>query len=123
LNSIIAARAKEESYMQRKPQTQSKNNVCTMMTKLNQTGRQSLDELRSLTETLLDLPVSNSVIFQRGLQLYLEEFRRQLGKAKQLGENGMRVIGNWVASERLNLIRVAEGATTNTNLKEEKRTE
>ena len=93
------------------------------MTKLNQAGRQNLDELRSLTETLLDLPVSNSVIFQRGLQLYLDEFRRQLGIAKQHGENGMRVIGNWVASERLNLIRAAEGATTNTNMKEEKRTE
>ncbi len=109
--------------MQRRPQTQSKNNVCTLMTKLNHAGRQSLDELRSLTETLLDLPVSNSVIFQRGLQLYLEEFRRQLGIAKLHGENGMRAIANWVASERLNLIRVAEGATTNTSQKEERETE
>jgi hypothetical protein len=114
LLGIIATRTKEESTtMKRKPQTQSRNNVSTIMTKLNPTGRRNLDELRSLTEVLLDMPVSNAVILQRGLQLYLEEFKDQLRVAQDHGENGLNVIANWVASERLNLIKTAEGTTNN----------
>jgi len=92
------------------------------MTKLNPAGRQNLDELRSFTEVLLDMPVSNAVILQRGLQLYLDEFKDQLRVAQDHGENGLNVIANWMASERLNLIKTAEG-NTNNKLKEELREE
>ena len=123
LLSIIATRTKEESTsMKRKPQTQSRNNVSTIMTKLNPAGRQNLDELRSFTEVLLDMPVSNAVILQRGLQLYLDEFKDQLRVAQDHGENGLNVIANWMASERLNLIKTAEGITNN-KLKEELKAE
>ena len=123
LLSIIATRTKEESTsMKRKPQTQSRNNVSTIMTKLNPAGRQNLDELRSFTEVLLDMPVSNAVILQRGLQLYLDEFKDQLRVAQDHGENGLDVIANWMALERLNLIKTAEG-NTNNKLKEELKAE
>jgi hypothetical protein len=121
--SLIATRTKEESTMKRKPQTQSRHNVSTLMTKLNQAGRENLDELRALTEVLLDLPVSNAVILQRGLQLYLDDFKEQLRVAQGHGENGLNVIASWMASERLNLIRAAEGNANNKNLEEEPRTE
>ena len=103
--------------MKRRPQTQSKHNISTIMTKLNSAGRKNLDELRTIIEVLLDMPVSNAVIIQRGLRLYLDEFREQISIAKQHGENGLVVITNWVASERLNLIQAAVGTnirTTNT---------
>jgi hypothetical protein len=90
--------------MNRRPQTQSRNNVTTIMTKLNRCGRENLDRLRVLTEDILDLPVSNAVVLQRGLQLYLDLFNQHLIRIPP--EDA------WKANERLNLIRTAQGTIT-----------
>jgi hypothetical protein len=90
--------------MNRRPQTQSRNNVTTIMTKLNRCGRENLDRLRVLTEDILDLPVSNAVVLQRGLQLYLDLFNQHLIRIPPEDD--------WKANERLNLIRTAQGTIT-----------
>jgi hypothetical protein len=90
--------------MPRRPQTQSRNNVTTIMTKLNRCGKENLDRLRVLTEDILDLPVSNAVVLQRGLQLYLDLFNLHLIRIPP--EDA------WKANERLNLIRTAQGTIT-----------
>jgi hypothetical protein len=101
--------------MQRKPQTQSRNNVTTIMTKLNGCGRENLDRLKVLTEDVLDMPVSNAVLLQRGLQLYIDLFNLHLIR--------LATDANWKRTEKLNLIKTAEGITTKDHLKEEPRTE
>jgi hypothetical protein len=108
--------------MKRKPQTQSRNNVSTLMTKLNQLGRQNLDRLRVLTEDYLDMPVSNAVLLQRGLQLYVDEFSKYLIRIPPEND-GKETQYDWKVTERLNLIKTAEGTTTKDDIKEASETE